>query len=129
MAETPEGPMPRRERLDSKPETASALKHRTYPDYDAAVELVKMLRGLGIYMHTKCPKCGSEGSISVIKHPNGYNYVVIRHPDRSTHMVPRNQIIYVFMELCEVKKDLEYILKQYRKYEERGIKFCAEGEQ
>jgi len=127
MAETPEGPMPRRERLDSKLEMTSALKHRKYPDYDAAVELVKMLRGLGVYMHAKCPKCGREGSISVIKHPNGYNYVVIRHPDRSTHMVPRNQIIYVFMELCEVKKDLEYILKQFRKYEERGIKFCAEG--
>jgi len=129
MAETPEGPMPRRERFDSKLEMASALKHHKYPDYDAAVELVKMLRGLGVYMHTKCPKCGREGSISVIRHQNAYNYVVIRHPDRSTHMVPRNQIIYVFMELCEVKKDLEYILKQYKKYEERGIKFCPEGGQ
>jgi hypothetical protein len=127
MGETPEGPMPGREKPEGKLETVRVFKHHKYPDYDAAVELVKMLRGLGVYMHTKCPKCGREGSISVIKHPNGYNYVVIRHPDRSTHMVPRNQIGDVFRELCEVKKDLEYILKQYRKFEESGVKFCIEG--
>jgi rRNA maturation protein Nop10 len=128
MGETPEGPMPGREEPEDKLETVRVFKYRKYPDYDAAVELVKMLRGLGVYMHIKCPKCGSEGSISVIKHPNGYSYVVIRHPDRSTHMVPRNQISEVFRELCEVKKDLEYILKQYRKFEESGVKFCIEGE-
>jgi hypothetical protein len=119
MGETPEGPMPGRQ------ETSKAWKFH-YPEYDAAAELVKMLRGLGVIMHAKCPRCGAEGSISVVRHRSGYNYVVIRHPDRSTHMVSRNKISEVFKELCEVKKDLEYILNQYRKYEERGIKFCAE---
>jgi hypothetical protein len=124
MAETPEGPMPgRQEKLETR-----VWKYRKYPEYDAAVELVKMLRGLGIFMHAKCPRCGAEGSISVLRHTNGYNYVVIRHPDRSTHMVPRHQISEVFRELCDVKKDLEYVLSQYRKYEESGIKFCAEGQ-
>jgi len=43
-------------------------------------------------------------------------------------MVPRNQLSDVLRELCEVKKDLEYVLNQYRKFEEREIKFCAEGQ-
>jgi hypothetical protein len=122
MAETPEGPMPGKDKVEK------VWKYRKYPEYDAAVELVKMLRGLGIIMNAKCPKCGHEGSISVIRHRSGYNYVVIRHPDRSTHIVPRNQLSEVLKELCEVKKDLEYVLNQFKKYEERGIKFCGEGQ-
>jgi hypothetical protein len=127
MAETPEGPMPGRQ---EKPEGKAPVvwRYRKYPEYDAAVEIVKMLRGLGVIMHAKCPRCGAEGSIGVIKHRSGYNYLVIRHPDRSTHMVARDQLSEVLRELCEVKKDLEYILNQYRKYEEKGIKFCIEGQ-
>ncbi len=126
MGETPEGPMPgREEKPEGKPEMVRVLKYRKYPEYDAAVELVRMLRGLGVIMHTKCPKCEAEGSLSVIRHRNGYSYVVVRHPDRSTHLVPRHQVGEVLRELCEVKKDLEYVLSQYRRYEERGVKFCA----
>jgi RecJ-like exonuclease len=125
MGETPEGPMPGKlEKLETK-----VWKYQKNLEYEAAAEIVKMLRGLGVIMHAKCPKCEAEGSISVIKHRSGYNYVVIRHPDRSTHVVPRNQLSEVLRELCEVKKDLEYILNQYKKYEDKGIRFCAEGGQ
>jgi hypothetical protein len=127
MGETPEGPMPgKQEKLERK--MPAVWKYNKYPEYDAAVEIVKMLRGLGVIMHAKCPRCGDVGSISVLKHSNGYTYVVIRHPDRSTHLVPRHQLSEVLRELCEVKKDLEYILNQYKKYEEKGIKFCNEGQ-
>ncbi len=126
MAETPEGPMPG---YESKSEVPKMWKYYKYPEYEAATELVRMLRGLGVIMHIKCPKCGTEGSISVLRHRHGYHYVVVRHPDRSTHIVPRHQLSEVLRELCEVKKDLEYILAQYKKYEERGIKFCAEERQ
>jgi hypothetical protein len=133
MGETPEGPMPgKQEKQESGQKARKYLKYDLVVElgkqYDAAVELVSMLRGLGVYLHAKCPKCGTEGSISVLRHTNGYNYIVIRHPDRSTHMVSRNQVSEVFKELCEVKKDLEYIINQYRKYEENGVKFCIEGQ-
>jgi hypothetical protein len=123
MGETPEGPMP------GKSEMSRVWKYGKNPEYEAVVELVRMLRGLGVAMYARCPRCGAEGSISVLKHTNGYSYIVIRHPDRSTHLISRNQLAEVYRELCEVKKDLEYVLKQYRKYEERGIRFCAEGGQ
>jgi RecJ-like exonuclease len=122
MAETPEGPMPG---YESKSEAPRVWKYYKYPEYEAATELIRMLRGLGVVMHITCPKCGAEGSVSVLRHRHGYSYIVVRHPDRSTHIVPRHQLSEVFRELCEVKKDLEYILAQYRKYEERGIKFCV----
>jgi hypothetical protein len=126
MAETPEGPMPNKQKMETK-----VWRYQKHSEYEAAAEIVKMLRGLGVIMHAKCPKCGAEGSISVIKHRSGYYYVVIRHPDRSTHVVSRNrnQLSEVLRELCEVKKDLEYVLNQYKKYEDRGIKFCVEGGQ
>ena len=124
-----ETPVPySQEKLEGKQEKPRVFKYYKYPEYDAAVELVGMLRGLGVIMRVKCPKCGIEGSLSVLRHSSGYNYVVIRHQDRSTHMVPRNQLSDVLRELCEVKKDLEYVLNQYRKFEEREIKFCAEGQ-
>jgi recombinational DNA repair protein (RecF pathway) len=106
-------------------------KYYKSPEYDAVVELVKMLRGLGIPMYIKeCPKCGAEGSVSVVKvRGGGYSYVVIRHRDKRTHVVPKQKLELVLKELCEVKKDLEYVLNQYKKYEESGIKFCAEGGQ
>ena len=118
--------MPGKENKLSEPKIV--WKYYKSPEYNAAVELVKMLRGLGIIMHTTCPKCGTEGSLSILR-SNNYDYVVVRHPDRSTHIVPKHQIKEVFKELCEVKKDLEYVLDRYKKYEERGIKFCAEGNQ
>jgi hypothetical protein len=127
MGETPEGPMPgKQEKTEGRQEMPRVFKYYKYPEYDAAVELVMMLRGLGVIMHAKCPRCGVEGSLSVLRHKNGYSYLVVRHQDRSTHLVARQKISEVFRELCEVKKDLEYVLKQYKKYEERGIKFCAE---
>lgn len=130
MAETPEGPMPgkKKKRGVDKQETVWNY-YNNYPEYEAATELVRMLRGLGVIMHIKCPKCGAEGSLSVIRIRNGYNYVVVRHSDGGTHAVSRSQIREVFRELCEVKKDLEYVLSQYKKYEERGVKFCdGEGQ-
>jgi len=129
MDETPEGPMLKKK---GKPEGGqgkpTSFKY-FYTDYEAAVELVRMLRFLGVIMHAKCPRCGADGSISVVTTKSGYQYLVIRHPDGGTHTVPKTGMSDVLRELCEVKKDLEYILKQYRKYEERGIKFCAEGGQ
>ncbi|MFZ8809690.1 MAG: hypothetical protein ACO2PN_16495 [Pyrobaculum sp.] len=115
--------------MPGKSEMSRVWKYGKNPEYEAVVELVRMLRGLGVAMYARCPRCGAEGSISVLKHTNGYSYIVIRHPDRSTHLISRNQLAEVYRELCEVKKDLEYVLKQYRKYEERGIRFCAEGGQ
>jgi hypothetical protein len=129
MGETPEGPMPSKEkRLEGKQAMLRAFGYKKYPEYEAVAELVKMIRGLGILMHARCPKCGAEGSISVVRHRSGYYYVVVRHPDKSTHAVSRDKLSVVLRELCEVKKDLEYIINQYKKYEERGIKFC-EAEQ
>jgi hypothetical protein len=124
-----ETPVPdRQEKREGEQEKPRVFKYYKYPEYDAAVELVSMLRGLGVIMHAKCPRCGIEGSLSVLRHRNGYKYIVVRHQDRSTHLVARHKISEVFKELCEVKKDLEYVLNQYRKFEERGIKFCAEGQ-
>jgi hypothetical protein len=124
MAETPEGPMSK----PNKPTLETIVwKYYKSPEYDAAVELVKMLRGLGIPMHAKCPKCGAEGSISVVTvRGRSYSYLVIRHRDKSTHIVPKQKLGEVLKELCEVKKDLEYIIERFKKYEQMGIKFCGE---
>jgi len=124
MAEAPVSD--RQEKREGEQEKPRVFKYYKNPEYDVAVELLGALRSLGVIMHVKCPRCGIEGSLSVIRHRNGYKYIVVRHPDKSTHMVPRNQIGDVLRELCEVKKDLEYILKQYRKYEESGVKFCVD---
>ena len=91
---------------------------------------MRILRGLGILMHAKCPKCGTEGSISIVSvRDGGHDYVIIRHRDKSTHTVPKHKLSEILKELCEVKKDLEYVLNLYKKFEERGIKFCSEGGQ
>jgi hypothetical protein len=130
MAETPEGPMPGKEkRLEDRPAAPKVPSYFKNPEYDAVIELIKMLRGLGVAVYAKCVKCGAEGSLSVIRHPSGYHYLVMRHPDRSTHVVPRNQLDDVLRELCEVKKDLEYVIERFKKYEERGIRFCGGGRQ
>jgi len=128
MGETPEGPMP------NKKGKSEGGQIRTIPlkyykqEYDMAADLVRMLRGLGVFMHAKCPRCGAEGSVSVVETKNGYKYLVIRHPDGGTHTVPKTDISAILKELCEVKKDLEYVLKRYKEYEEEGgVKFCAEG--
>jgi hypothetical protein len=135
MGETPEGPMPGRQENQEREQAAVVRKHydlvvESMKNYNAVAELVKMLRGIGVIMHAKCPRCGHEGSISVIRHNNGYNYIVIRHPDKSTHLVPRDHVADVLRELCEVKKDLEYILKRFEEYEvgAKG-KVCVEGGQ
>lgn len=114
---------------DKPTQEVAVWKYYKSPEYDAAIELTRMLRGLGIIMHAKCPKCGAEGSISVVSlRSKGYNYIVIRHPDKSTHVVPKQKLSEVLKELCEIKKDLEYVLNQYKRYEEKGIKFCREGQ-
>jgi len=127
MAETPEGPMPKkREKSEDAPVKLTATRY-FYMDYEAATELVRMLRGLGVMMHvSKCPRCGAEGSISVVTTKSGYKYLIIRHPDGSTHTVPKTHMSEVLRELCEVKKDLEYILKWYREFERGGVKFCED---
>jgi len=40
--------------------------------------------------------------------------------------VPKTHMSEVLRELCEVKKDLEYILKWYREFERGGVKFCED---
>jgi len=99
---------------------------RKYLEYDAVIELVQMLRAVGVAVRTVCPRCGAEGSVSTLSH-SGYTYLVIRHPDRSTHTVPRKQINSLMPDLCKVKKELEQILELYKKYEEGGIKFCTDA--
>jgi hypothetical protein len=128
MAETPEGPMPGREKSEAKAKMPTVWKYYKAPEYDAVVELVKILRGLGIIMHAKCPKCGAEGSVSVLTH-RGHSYVIFRHPDKSTHVMPRQQVGDVLRELCEVKKDIEYVIERFKKYEQMGIKFCADAKE
>jgi hypothetical protein len=52
---------------------------------------------------------------------------VIRHSDGSTHTVPKTELSSVLRELCEVKKDLEYILKRFEEYEAGAkVKVCVE---
>jgi hypothetical protein len=139
VAETPEGPMPGQEEgVVETPEGAVGKKKEKKvkywaDDYEDLVELVSMLRGIGVIMHAKCPVCEKEGTISVIKTKNGYKYLVFRHPEtKQTHVVSRyKQILierYVYPELCEVKKDLEYILKRFNELEKLGLKFCKEGQ-
>lgn len=48
---------------------------------------------------TTCPKCGQPGLVSVL--PRGY--LVIRHMDGSTHMVPADKVVPV---LAQVREDL-----------------------
>jgi|GEM_PF-6237795 hypothetical protein len=102
-----------------------AVWKKRIQEYEAVVELVRALRDMGIAVRAVCPRCGVEGSISVLNY-NGYMYVIIRHPDKSTHTVPRHRVNELIPELCRVKKDLEYILQIYKKHEEGGVKFCAE---
>jgi len=135
MGETPEGPMPKKKaKKGHEPEWGVppklGLKY-FYTDYEAVVSLVDMLRGLGVYLHiSKCPRCGAEGTLSVVVSKHGYRYLVVRHRDGSTHGVARTQITdEMFKELCEVKKDLEYILKRYSDFERGGVKFCEERRQ
>jgi len=127
MAETPEGPMPGKKSKSEggQAKTIPSMYFKT--EYALVADLVKMLRGMGIIMHAKCPRCGAEGSISIVETKSGYKYLVIRHPDGGTHTVPKTELSEILKELCEVKKDLEYILKRYKEYEEEaGVKFCAE---
>ncbi len=140
MAETPEGPMPgrvdvvetpegtirvgKKSKFEEKLEARLTRLYYKSPEYQAATELVRMLRGLGILVRVKCPKCGSEGTLSVLAYHGGYNYVVVRHPDKSTHTVTFHQLHQLREALCEVKKDLERILNQFKKCEEKGFTFC-----
>jgi hypothetical protein len=109
---------------DRKLEDKAAVWRRRL-EYEAAVELVRLLRGMGVAMHVKCPRCGAEGSVSTLMSNGGY-YVIVRHPDKSTHTVPKPNIGEVLQKLCEVKKELARVLELYKKYEEGGIKFCAD---
>ncbi len=93
--------------------------------YEAAVELVQALRSTGVVVRAVCPKCGAEGSISVLI-SSGYSYLVVRHPDKSTHAVPKSQVGEVLPVLCNVKKNLEQILELYKKHEKTGT-ICADG--
>jgi RecJ-like exonuclease len=108
---------------DRKLEDKAAVWRRR-SEYEAAVELVRVLRSMGVVMRVKCPRCGGEGSVSTLM-SNGRYYVVVRH-DKSTHTVPKPNIGEVLQKLCEVKKELVRVLELYKKYEEGGIKFCAD---
>ena len=127
MGETPEGPMPHKKREKSEVAELKPIPSMYFKtEYELVVDLVRMLRGMGILMHTKCPRCGFEGSVSVVETKSGYRYLVIRHSDGGTHAVPKTELSSVLRELCEVKKDLEYILKRFEKYEDAGVKVCVE---
>ena len=101
-----------------------AVWKRRILEYEAVIELVRALRSIGVVMRVKCPRCGAEGSVSTLMSNGGY-YVIVRHPDKSTHTVPKSHIGELMPELCRVKKELEHILQIYKKHEEGGIKFCA----
>jgi hypothetical protein len=130
MGETPEGPMPHKKKKSEVAELKPIPSMYFQTEYELVVDLVRMLRGMGIFMHAKCPRCGYEGSVSVVETKNGYRYLVIRHSDGGTHAVPKTEISSVMRELCEVKKDLEYILKRFEEYEKGAkLKVCVEGGQ
>ncbi len=78
--------------------------------YQIVVELVQELRKIGVVARVVCPKCGSVGSLSVMRF-KGYAYLVVRHEDKSTHAVSKNDIDIVAAALCSVKSDLERILR------------------
>jgi hypothetical protein len=129
MAETPEGPMPRKKKRSEGAELKPIPSMYFKTEYELVTDIVRMLRGMGIYVHAECPRCGLEGSVSVVETKDGYRYLVIRHPDGGTHAVPKTHLSSILKDLCEVKKDLEYILKRFNDYERAGVKFCAEREQ
>ncbi len=91
-------------------------------EYEAVIGLVRALREMGIVIRATCPRCGAEGTISTLSH-SGYKYLIIRHPDKSTHTIPKKFIDKVVVpRLCAVKKNLEEL---YMKYE--TAKFCTDG--
>jgi hypothetical protein len=89
--------------------------------YEMAVELVRALRKMGIVIRVVCPRCGAEGTLSVLRQ-DGYTYLIVRHLDKSTHTVHRSQLDEVLSTLCRVKKDLEYILELYKK----DVELCTD---
>jgi hypothetical protein len=102
-----------------------AVWKRRILEYEAVIELVRALRlSIGVVIHVRCPRCGEEGSVSTLM-SNGRYYVIVRHPDKSTHTVPKSHIGVLMPELCRVKKELENILQIYKRHEESGIKYCA----
>jgi|ADKH01.1.fsa_nt_gi hypothetical protein len=126
MAETPEGPMPRKKKKSEVTELKPIPSMYFRTEYDLVVDLVRMVRDMGIPMRARCPRCGLDGSVSVVETKSGYRYLVIRHSDGGTHTVPKTELSSVLRDLCEVKKDLEYIVKRFKEYEEGAkVKVCV----
>jgi hypothetical protein len=90
--------------------------------YQLAVELVHLLREYGIYIRVTCPRCGLEGTLTVLTHKHGYLYLVVRHSDKKTHAVPRSQINEV---LCKIDRELVRIFELYKMHSE---KFCTDAQ-
>ncbi len=92
-----------------KKEYVEAIQRRRQL-YEAAVELVKELRRMGVVIPVTCPVCGLEGSLNVLR-SRGYLYLVVRHSDKSTHSVSKSQLEAVLAGLCVVVNDLLRILR------------------
>jgi len=104
-----------------KTEERALLKRR----YKTALELVQVLLEHGIYLHVQCPRCGSEGVLSILE-SNGYTYLVVRHPDKKTHTIPKSRAGDV---LCKVERDLAHILTQLLEIYKSagGAGFCTDA--
>jgi hypothetical protein len=92
--------------------------------YSLAVELVELLKQHGFWIRLACPRCGAEGTLSTLATPNGYVYLVVRHPSKNTHTIPKKRVGEV---MCKIEQDLERILEIYEKYVS-GVNFCNTAE-
>jgi hypothetical protein len=111
--------------LRKKLEERILLKRR----YRQAVELVELLRQYGLLLRIKCPKCGDEGTLTTLM-SQGYTYLVVRHPNKHTHAIPKRHVNEV---LCRIEQDLTHIFEQileiYKKYTNNSdVKLCADRE-
>ena len=70
-------------------------------------DVAEYIRKLRRVTRVKCPKCGREGTLSILERGR-YTYLVVRHSDGSTHTL--SQHIDVVLEgLCRIRRELDFI--------------------
>jgi hypothetical protein len=87
--------------------------------YRLAVELIETLRQYRLFFHVECPKCGTDGILTTLA-TRGYVYLVVRHPDKSTHSIP---LIRIDEVICSIGQDLLRIFEVYKRY---NAELCAD---
>jgi hypothetical protein len=96
--------------------------------YKLAVELVELFRQYGLLFRVRCPRCGEEGTLSTLV-SQGYVYLVVRHPSKNTHTIPRRNAGEI---LCTIEQTTAQILTEmleiYKKHTNNGdAKLCTEA--